>query len=186
MKTLSQNDKRQVGGGLPCLTVGLLILLLSACAPDTPASTPTPDVTPTLPPASMLCIWQTNPRQVATVVDVVDGDTIKVDLDGETYKVRYIGMDTPEKDRPFYEEATAKNAEMVDGQTVLLVKDVSETDKYDRLLRYVFVDDTFVNFELVNQGYAAAASFPPDVSCDGMFRAAESDARSHEKGLWAP
>ena len=134
----------------------------------------------------MLCVWQTNPRQVATVLDVVDGDTIKVDLDGETTKVRYIGMDTPEKGRPFFDEATAKNAELVDGQTVLLVKDVSETDQYDRLLRYVFVGDTFVNFELVNQGYAAAATFPPDVSCDGMFRAAEADARSHARGLWAP
>jgi micrococcal nuclease len=162
------------------------LLLLSACVPGTPSPTPTAVATPTLPPASMLCVWQTNPRQVATVVDVVDGDTIKVDLDGETYKVRYIGMDTPEKGRPFFEEASAKNAELVDGQTVLLVKDVSETDRYDRLLRYVFVGDTFVNFELVNQGYAAAASYPPDVSCDGMFRAAEADARSHERGLWAP
>ena len=95
-------------------------------------------------------------------------------------------MDTPERERPFYEEATEKNAELVDGQTVLLVKDVSETDKYDRLLRYVFVGDTFVNFELVSQGYAEAVTFPPDVACDGMFRAAETDARSHERGLWAP
>jgi micrococcal nuclease len=164
----------------------LLLSLLSACAAAMPAPTTTPASTPTLPPSSMLCIWQTNPREIATVVDVVDGDTIKVDLDGETYKVRYIGMDTPERDRPFYEEATAKNAGLVDGQTVLLVKDVSETDKYDRLLRYVFVGDTFVNFELVNQGYAEAATFPPDISCEGMFRAAEADARSHERGLWAP
>jgi endonuclease YncB( thermonuclease family) len=162
------------------------LLLLSACSPTTSANTPPPETTPTLPPSSMLCISQNNPRQLATVVGVVDGDTIKVDLDGETYKVRYIGMDTPEKGRPFFEEATAKNAEMVDGQTVLLVKDVSETDRYDRLLRYVFVGDTFVNFELVNQGYAAAATFPPDVACDDTFHAAEADARSHEKGLWAP
>ena len=95
-------------------------------------------------------------------------------------------MDTPERDRPFYDEATAKNAEMVDGQTVLLVKDVSETDHYGRLLRYVFVGDTFVNFELVNQGYAAAATFPPNVACEGVFRTAEADARSRGLGSWAP
>jgi len=164
----------------------LLLLLLSACTPTTPANNPAPESTPTLPPSSILCIGQSSPRQLATVVRVVDGDTIKVDLDGETYKVRYIGMDTPEKDRPFFEEATTKNAELVDGQAVLLVKDVSETDRYDRLLRYVFVGDTFVNFELVNQGYAAAATFPPDVACDGMFHAAEADARSRGLGLWAP
>lgn len=167
-------------------TLLVFFFLLSGCVAATPIAAPTPASTPTLPPSSMLCIWQTSPREIATVVDVVDGDTIKVEIDGETYKVRYIGMDTPERERPFYAEATAKNAELVDGQTVLLVKDVSETDKYDRLLRYVFVGDTFVNFELVNQGYAEAATFPPDVACDGMFRAAEADARSHERGLWAP
>jgi micrococcal nuclease len=160
----------------------LLLFLLSACAAATPTAAPTP----TLPPSAGLCIPAGSPRQVARVVDVVDGDTIRVEIDGETYKVRYIGMDTPERDRPFYQEATARNAEMVDGQAVLLVKDVSETDKYDRLLRYVFAGDTFVNFELVNQGYAAAATFPPDVSCDATFRLAETDARSHERGLWAP
>jgi micrococcal nuclease len=68
----------------------------------------------------------------------------------------------------------------------LLVKDISETDKYDRLLRYVFVGDTFVNFELVNQGYAAAVTFPPDVACEDVFRSAEADARSRGLGLWAP
>ena len=164
----------------------LLILLLCACTPETPASSPSPAVTPTLPHSSHLCIGQTSPRQIATVVDVIDGDTIEVDLDGDTYRVRYIGMDTPERDRPFYEEATAVNAELVEGQPVLLVTDVSETDRYDRLLRYVFVGDTFVNFELVNQGYAAAVTFPPDVACEGVFRLAEADARSRGLGLWAP
>ena len=163
-----------------------LLLILSACTDETPSPASTPVGTPTLPPASRLCIGQASPRQVAKVVEVIDGDTIEVDLDGDTYRVRYIGMDTPERDRPFYEEATAKNAELVEGQTVLLVKDVSETDKYDRLLRYVFVSDTFANFELVNQGYAAAVTFPPDVACENTFRLAEADARSRGLGLWVP
>ena len=164
----------------------LLLLLLTACTAETASPTPSPASTPTLPPSSRLCIGQANPRQAAMVVDVVDGDTIEVDIDGETYRVRYIGMDTPERDRPFYDESTAKNAELVEGQSVLLVKDVSETDQYDRLLRYVFVGDTFVNFELVNQGYAVAVTFPPDVACERTFRLAEADARSRGLGLWSP
>jgi len=164
----------------------LLILLICACTPETPAPAPAPEVTPTLPPSSRLCIAPTSPRQLAMVVKVIDGDTIEVDLDGDTYRVRYIGMDTPERERPFYEEATAVNAELVEGQPVLLVKDVSETDQYDRLLRYVFVGDTFVNFELVNQGYAAAVTFPPDVACEEVFRHAEADARNRGLGLWRP
>ena len=164
----------------------LILLLLSGCIPETPAPVPSPDVTPTLPPSSRVCISPSSPRQVAKVVEVIDGDTIEVDLDGDTYRVRFIGMDTPERDRPFYKEATAVNAGLVEGQTVLLVKDVSETDQYDRLLRYVFVGDTFVNFELVNQGYAAAVTFPPDIACEGTFRLAEADARSRGLGLWDP
>lgn len=188
MKTLSLNpDKTRRSVNTPLFVAFICILLfLSACTDETPSPAPTPQGTPTLPPSSRLCIWQTSPRDLATVLEVIDGDTIDVDIDGETYRVRYIGIDTPERERPYYAEATDFNAQLVDGQTVLLVKDVSETDQYDRLLRYIFVGDTFVNFELVNQGYAAAVTFPPDVSCEGMFRAAEADARSRGLGLWAP
>jgi hypothetical protein len=66
-------------------------------------------------------------------------------------------------------EATARDKELVAGKTVTLVKDVSETDKYGRLLRFVFVDNVLVNYELVREGYAKATPFKPDVSCEGLF-----------------
>lgn len=130
-----------------------------------------------------------NPPQTGRVVAIVDGDTIKVlmDQDGKTYSVRYIGMDTPEitgQVEYFGVEASAKNAEMVYGKTVTLVKDVSETDRYNRLLRYVLVDGVFVNYELVAQGYANTASYPPDTSCIPTFQAAEQKASSEKLGLW--
>ena len=131
-----------------------------------------------------------NPPQTGKVVDVIDGDTIKVllDQDGLTYSVRYIGMDTPEDTsqiEPLGPAATAKNAELVSGKTVTLIRDVSETDRYGRLLRYVFVDGRFVNYELVSQGYANTVSYPPDIACIPLFQEAERQASASKLGLWA-
>ena len=148
--------------------------------------TPTQAQTFSIPGAD--CI-PNNPPQTGIVVDVVDGDTIKVllDQDGKTYSIRYIGMDTPENTTQieyFGAEATAKNSELVYGKTVTLFKDVSETDRYNRLLRYVIVDNIFVNYELVAQGYANVASYPPDISCIPTFQAIEQQASSASLGLW--
>lgn len=120
---------------------------------------------------------------------VVDGDTIDVEINGQVYRVRYIGIDTPEMTTQieyFGKEASVKNAGLVSGETVTLVKDVSETDRYGRLLRYVFVGNTFVNYELVRQGFANPVTYPPDVACERTFAAAEQSARESLAGLWAP
>jgi micrococcal nuclease len=127
------------------------------------------------------------------VVEVVDGDTIKVSLDGEVYTVRYIGIDAPETKDPnrpvewMGPEASAANERLVGGKTVYLEKDVSETDRYGRLLRYVYLGDgTFVNATLVRQGYATASSYPPDVRYQEQLRQAEREAREAGRGLWSP
>ena len=130
-----------------------------------------------------------NPPQTGKVVDVVDGDTIKVllDQDGQTYTVRYIGMDTPEytSQVEFYgSEAATKNVQLVFGKNVQLIKDVSETDNFGRLLRYVIVDNLFINYELVAQGYANSASYPPDIACIPTFQEVEQQARASNLGLW--
>jgi micrococcal nuclease len=70
---------------------------------------------------------------LATVTYIVDGDTIDVSIGGTTYRVRYIGIDTPERGDYFFSEATEANRVLVEGQQVILVKDVSETDRYGRL-----------------------------------------------------
>ncbi len=123
------------------------------------------------------------------VARVVDGDTIEIE-GGE--KVRYIGMNTPETVKPdwpvecFGKESSARNKELVEGKRVRLVRDVSERDRYGRLLRFVHLaDGTLVNELLVREGYARVSSFPPDVSKQDVFRAAERDARAAKRGLWA-
>ncbi len=155
-----------------------------------PTATLLPTATSLL-PASMAgaaCI-PTVPPQTGRVVSVVDGDTIKVllDQDGKTYSVRYIGMDTPEMNQGglLAAQATLANSDLVYGRKVMLIKDVSETDRYGRLLRYVIADGIFVNLELVARGYATAATYPPDVACQSTYLAAEQQARAASLGLWA-
>ena len=132
-------------------------------------------------------------RTQAQVVDVVDGDTIRVEIGGQVYTLRYIGIDTPETVHPsepvewMGPEATEANRQLVEGQTVYLEKDVSETDKFGRLLRYVYLaDGTFVNAELVRMGYAQSVTYPPDVKYQDVFVQLQQEAREAERGLWGP
>ena len=120
--------------------------------------------------------------EFATVVSVIDGDTIDVDIDGDVYRVRYIGMNTPERDEPCYTEATNANSGWVAGRQVRLVRDQSDTDRFDRLLRYVYVDDTLVNAALVQEGFAEVVSYPPDTREFENFRALEDQARRGARG----
>ena len=121
----------------------------------------------------------------ALVTHVVDGDTIDVEIDGLTYRVRYIGVNTSERGEPCYNEGTAANRYLVEGQTVYLDKDVSDIDRYARLLRYVYVGETMVNADLVRQGVAQAATYPPDVRFAGWFVELEGQARAARIGCWA-
>jgi micrococcal nuclease len=129
----------------------------------------------------------------ATVLRVIDGDTIEVDVGGETRKVRYIGIDTPETVDPrrpvgcYGEEASAANKALVEGLTVGLEKDVSDTDVFGRLLRYVWLNgDEMVNAALVREGYAQSSAYPPDVRYQELFDGLEAEARSAGRGLWGP
>ena len=128
----------------------------------------------------------------ASVSRVVDGDTIVVALDGEAYLVRYIGIDAPETVRPdwpvepFGPEASAFNQKLVEGQTVWLERDVSETDQFGRLLRYVWLEDgRLVNAVLVEEGYARAVTIPPDLKHAADVARLQREARANGRGLWA-
>jgi micrococcal nuclease len=130
------------------------------------------------------------------VIRIVDGDTIHVLLNGTDERLRYIGMDTPEDVKPgtpverMSLQAAAENSRLVAGKTVVLEKDVSERDRFGRLLRYVWLHAgdgwTMVGLQLVVEGYAQVATFPPDVRYADLFVAAERVARERHLGLWAP
>ena len=130
-------------------------------------------------------------RQPATVVSVVDGDTIWVELNGEREKVRYIGIDAPETNHPtkgvqeYGAEAKAANRTLLEGKTVDLEFDVQLRDRYGRLLAYVYLaDGTFVNAWLVEHGFAQVMTVPPNVKYQDIFRKRQRDARDLGRGLW--
>ncbi len=132
----------------------------------------------------------------ATVVSVSDGDTVRVEIDGQPQTVRLILIDTPETRKPnspvecFGPEATARTKAMLPkGRTVYLEKDVSETDRYGRLLRYVWFEGRdgrayLANELLVREGYAALYTYPPDVKYVERIRAAQEAAVAEDSGLW--
>ncbi len=125
-----------------------------------------------------------------TVVRVVDGDTIYVQLGDRVEKIRYIGVNTPEVhhptkgEEPGGREAAAANRRLVGGRHVRLELDVRMRDRYGRLLAYVWVGDTMVNAELVRQGYAQVMTVPPNVRHQDLFVKLQREAREANRGLW--
>lgn len=152
-------------------------LAIAACTPG--AAQPPNAVV--LPP----CEW-------AEVDRVVDGDTIVVLLDGEAGRVRYTGIDTPESVapgqpvEPFGHEASAANEALLAGGWVCLERDVSDHDRFDRLLRYPWLPDgRLVSEELLRQGLATVVTFPPDVKYhESRLLPAQEDARAARRGVW--
>jgi micrococcal nuclease len=128
----------------------------------------------------------------AQVLRVVDGDTIRVRRAGRTERVRYIGIDTPESVKPgtpvqcFAKRASAANARLVAGRSVKLVGDVEQRDRYGRLLAYVYrePDGTFVNGELVRDGFARTLTIAPNLAHARELADLARAARRERRGLW--
>lgn len=130
----------------------------------------------------------------ARVVRAIDGDTIEVELAGRRSRVRYIGLNTPESvdpNRPvecFGKEASARNRTLVEGRVVRLERDISDTDDYGRLLRYVWAEnggrEVLVNEVLVREGFARSRTYRPDVARQQQLDAAQRAARDEGRGLW--
>lgn len=125
---------------------------------------------------------ETSTPDRAYVSRVVDGDTIELE-NGE--KVRFVGINTPEKWEFYYEEATQGLRDLVENTTVDLERDVSDRDKYGRLLRYVYLKNgTLVNAVMVDKGFAKAYHYPPDTGQYELFLNLEEQAKSEGIGIW--
>lgn len=130
---------------------------------------------------------KTQELQTVKVIRIIDGDTIIIE---GGMRVRYIGINSPEltgtKDdvQCFSIESTKRNKQLVENKIIQLEKDVSDTDKYDRLLRYVYVSGVMINEQLVREGFAYTKAYPPDIKHQSKLKSAEEEAIRFKSGLW--
>lgn len=127
------------------------------------------------------------------VISVTDGDTFKINYKGKETKVRLIGIDTPEsvssnkeKNNNYGKEASKYTKDRLEGKMISIEFDVQETDKYGRLLAYVYLEDgKMYNKELLEKGYAQVATYPPNVKYVKEFKEIQKQAKENNVGFWA-
>lgn len=180
-------------------TIYVLAIILTILQLFFNKTNPLPNVSSTSTCTGQACLTPTitpSEKQLVKAIRVIDGDTIEIE---GKQKVRYIGINTPEIHDPrrpiecFGQVASDENKKLVEGKEIYIQRDVSEVDKYKRLLRYIWVDDPlatisgqliFVNDYLVRQGFAQVSTFPPDVKYVSQFLEAQKEARENKRGLW--
>ncbi len=160
--------------------VALLALLFVACSNDEPfESSPTPNE------SSGAAAQFTS----GTVVNVVDGVTIDVDVEGTVSRVRYMGLAVPSGDpapggQSVAGRALEFNQFLVGGKSVQLERGVPDTDESGHLLRYVYVDGEMVNLALLTNGYAGVSELPAQFERKASFAIAEAGAKQQQRGFW--
>lgn len=171
-----------------------VIFVVIALATDGTKPTPTNSV-PATQQQPAKTEQSTNSTQLYKVVAVIDGDTIDVDLNGKTERLRLIGIDTPETKDPrkpvqcFGKEASEQAHKLLDGKNVRLEAEASqgERDKYDRLLRYVYLEDgTSYNKQIILDGYAHEYTYNTPYKYQSEYKQAQKDAEAAQRGLWSP
>jgi len=166
--------------GITLITIGIFLFILSNYLPSDFSLSSSENSSPEKENEFTFiegvgCIPDISSYEVGTLIDVIDGDSIRVAIQGSIFEVRYIGIDTPEYDsdqRQAAVKAAEANRKVLSTSLVYLFEDQSETDKYGRLLRYVISNDKFVNLELVKSGHAKVKKYYPDTSCHLTFEKA--------------
>ncbi|MCC7197104.1 thermonuclease family protein [Candidatus Peregrinibacteria bacterium] len=155
----------------------------------------TPPGTTQTPPLTESALFSASDAPQYKVTRVVDGDTIVVNINGQDEKIRLIGVNTPEsvdQRRPvecFGLEASNYTKSLLENQNVILESDPTQgnTDKYGRLLRYIFLPDgTNINLHLIQSGYAHEYTYNKPYKYQNQFKLAQTQAEASQKGLWSP
>jgi len=142
------------------------------------------------------CISEQTARQrilePAFVTEIVDGDTIKVEVNGTIETIRLLHINTPEKQEKCYQEAKERLEELIENKTVWLERDMQDEDKYDRKLRYLFLTENldpdnfngFVNLIIIREGYASLLIIEPNARYQAKFEQAIEQASEEEGCIW--
>ncbi len=163
---------------------GAGLLLLVSCGNSTTTNSPQ---------TSGLTAQSDQSGFVVTILKVVDGDTVDIDINGRTERVRLIGVNTPETKHPtkpiecFGPEASAYMTELLPkGTTVRIERDVEARDRYGRMLLYLYrdSDNLFINLDLVSRGYGTPMSIEPNTFHRNDFVRAAALAEVSNVGLW--
>lgn len=177
--------------GGPLLRLGAAVLVAVAVTGCVEGPQPAPDPTSAAPsgtPSTSTTATDRTPGGMDTegveVVEVVDGDTLQVRVDGTVERVRLIGINTPETGECFADEARDALADLVANRQVHLEQDTSERDQYGRLLAYVSADGEHVNAALVRGGFAIARPYPPDTARADELASAQTAAQQAGAGMW--
>jgi micrococcal nuclease len=170
--------------GVVVIVAALLFLATPGCSDQSVSIAPTP--------TSAAAPVGPHPFTAARVVRVIDSITIDVEIDGQVFRVRYLGVqvsDTPvlgADGASISERALQFNRFHLQSGLVELERDIMDTDTSDRLLRYVYVNGEMVNKALLTNGYATVASFPPDFKHKTSFTVEEERAKRDRRGVWSP
>ena len=127
-------------------------------------------------------IFSQQQTRAVSVSHVFDGDTIKLST-GQA--IRLVGINAPEKGEPLYEESSEKLSDLVLGKEIEMESDSVNRDRYNRLLRYLFVNGVNVNIELVRNGYARAYLLQNNMKYSGEIQEAENYAKKNNLGMWS-
>ncbi len=158
---------------------------IPTAAPTAPNGTPQPTSSvPNVLPAGLECI-PNNPAQTGKVLSVIDGNTIKVLINGFAYNVRYIGVQIS-TNKHYALLASVTNNKLAFAKQVTLIPDAVDKDASGYLLRYVLVGDSMPALDMLKQGVLSTADIPPSFACAQTFQAAQQTAQSQQIGIWVP
>lgn len=120
-------------------------------------------------------------KSTALVSKVIDGDSIELQ---NNIEVRLLGINMPERGQSYYQEAITRLKELVEDKNIVLESDVQDKDQYGRLLRFIFVDDLFINLQLVKEGYGTVYVLQPNTKYETSLRNAENEAKKLKLNMW--
>ena len=165
--------------------VGLVMIGGCAGSIDRPATETRPTTTRASTSVEFVAPQPPGDVQTGRVLAVQDGDSIRVEIDGQEERVRLIGINAPEQSECYGDEARTLLTDLVANRQVMISSDVDAYDQYGRILGYVWIDDLFINSELVLRGAALARAYEPNTTLQSFLDEAERIAQDHGSGMWS-